>query len=88
MIEDFHKLGPYSLDKNDKEQLLLGELNQLTELHRIKCVEYANYLDAIGYIQSQAKSLDEIPFVPIRIFKELEMKSIPEIGRASCRERV
>lgn len=78
MIEDFHKLGPYSLDKNDKEQLLLGELNQLTELHRIKCVEYANYLDAIGYIQSQAKSLDEIPFVPIRIFKELEMKSIPD----------
>lgn len=78
MIEDFHKLGPYSLDKNDKEQLLLGELNQLTELHRIKCVEYDNYLNAIGYIQSQAKSLDEIPFVPIRIFKELEMKSIPD----------
>lgn len=78
MIEDFHKLQPYSLEKNEKEQLLLEQLNQLTEMHRLRCVEYANYLDAIGYSQNQAKTLDEIPFVPIRIFKELEMKSIPD----------
>ena len=78
MIEDFHKLQPYSLEKNEKEQLLLGELNQLTEMHRSRCAEYANYLDAIGYTRNQAKTLDEIPFVPIRIFKELEMKSISD----------
>lgn len=78
MIEDFHKLHPYSLEKNKKEQLLLRELNQLTEMHRSRCVEYANYLDAIGYSQNQAKTLDEIPFVPIRVFKELELKSIPD----------
>ncbi|MFG6382912.1 MAG: acyl-protein synthetase [Lachnospiraceae bacterium] len=78
MIENFHKLPLYSLKKSEKEQLLLEELNQLTEMHRIKCVEYAHYLEAIGYTQSQAETLEEIPFVPIRIFKELEMKSIPE----------
>lgn len=78
MIEDFHKLQPYSLEKNEKEQLLLGELNQLTEMHRSRCVEYANYLDVIGYTKNQAKTLDEIPFVPIRVFKELEMKSITD----------
>lgn len=78
MIDDFHKIQPYSLAKADKEQLLLGELNQLTKMHRSECDAYANYLDAIGYEQELAKSLDEIPFVPIRIFKELEMKSIPD----------
>ncbi len=78
MIEDFHKLPPYSLGKNEKEKLLLGELNQLTEMHRMKCTEYANYLDAIGYSRRQADTLEGVPFVPIRIFKELEMKSIPE----------
>ena len=36
MIEDFHRLAPYSLEKKEKEQLLLGELNQLTEIHRTK----------------------------------------------------
>ena len=69
MIEDFHKLQPYSLEKNEKEQLLLAELNQLTEMHRLRCVEYANYLDAIGYTQNQSKTLNEMPFVPIRVFK-------------------
>ncbi len=78
MIGDFHKLPPYSLEKSEKEQLLLKELNQLTEMHRIKCIQYANYLNAIGYAQKQARTLHEIPFVPIRIFKELEMKSISD----------
>ena len=49
MIEDFHKLPPYSLEKDEKGQLLLGELNQLTERHRTQCAEYAAYLEAIGY---------------------------------------
>lgn len=78
MIENFHKLQPYILGKTEKEQLLLGELKELTEIHRARCVEYANYLDAIGYVSGRAQALDEIPFVPIRIFKELKMKSIPD----------
>ena len=78
MIEEFHKLPPYSLMKREKESLLLSELNQLTEMHRTRCMEYANYLEAIGYPKSPARTLDEIPFVPIRIFKEIEMKSIPD----------
>lgn len=77
MIEDFHKLHPYSLGKKEKERLLLDELNQLTERHRAKCAEYAGFLDAIGHVGGQAKTLSEVPFVPVRIFKELEMKSIP-----------
>jgi len=78
MIEDFHKLQPYSLPKEEKGKLLLHELNTLTEMHRKQCAEYANYLDAIGYHHNQAKSLCEVPFIPIRIFKELELKSIPD----------
>lgn len=77
MIEDFHKLPPYSLAKPEKERLLLKELNELTETHRKNCVEYARYLDAVGYT-GPAKSLEDVPFVPIRIFKELELKSIPD----------
>lgn len=78
MIEEFHKLSPYSLPKREKEHLLLKELNVLTEMHREKCVEYANFLTAIGYAQHEAKKLEELPFLPIRIFKELELKSIPD----------
>jgi len=78
MIEDFHKLPPYSLPKEEKEQLLLKELNTLTEFHREHCPQYANYLDAIGCPRGDAESLEELPFVPIQIFKYLELKSIPD----------
>lgn len=78
MIENFHKIQPYSLGKTEKEALLFGELQELTERHRARCAEYANYLDAIGYAPGQARTLEEIPFVPVRIFKELGMKSIPD----------
>lgn len=78
MLEDFHHLNPYSLNKKDKEKLLLNEVKELTEYHRENCKEYSSYLDAIGYTVNQAKSLQEIPFVPIRLFKELELKSIPD----------
>ncbi len=78
MIEDFHRLSPYSLKKIEKEHLLLRELKELTEMHRERCAGYGSYLDAVGYGPDQAKALYEIPFVPIRIFKELEMKSIPD----------
>ncbi len=78
MIEDFHKLPPYSLAKPEKRQLLLKELNELTEMHRERCAGYARFLDAIGYSQGQAQKLEDVPFVPIRIFKELDLKSIPD----------
>lgn len=78
MIEDFHKLAPYSLSKKEKEKLLLKELNQLTKMHQEKCMEYANFLDASGYTQKDANTLEELPFVPVRIFKELKLKSIPD----------
>lgn len=78
MLENFHNINPYSLGKEDKESLLLTEELDLTEFHREHCEYYANYLNAIGYTYRHAKTLEEIPFVPIRIFKELEMKSIPD----------
>lgn len=78
MLEDFHKLPPYSLPKVEKEKLLLKELNYLTKMHRENCPEYAGFLDAIGYPKKDAATLEELPFVPVQIFKELELKSIPD----------
>ena len=77
MIEDFHKLSPYSLVKEEKEKLLLKELNELTEYHRDRCNKYANYLSAINY-SGPVDRIQDVPFLPIRAFKELDLKSIPE----------
>lgn len=78
MLEEFEKYSPYSLEKREKTELLLKKLNSLTLMHREKSPEYAAYLDAIGYTEKYADSLEEIPFLPIRAFKECDLKSIPD----------
>lgn len=78
MIDEFHKLPLYALEKEKKEQQLLKEMNRLTALHRERCPEYSRYLDAIGYTREQADTLEEVPFVPVGVFKELALKSIPD----------
>lgn len=68
---------PYSLKKNEKQQYLLKGLNELVEWHRQHCTEYSNWLDAIGMeAQSPTKSLNELPYLTVPLFKQLELKSI------------
>ena len=78
MLEVFHKLAPYALPKAEKEKLLLSAMRELTEWHRHRCVSYQRYLDAIGYDPAGVKTLENVPFLPIRAFKELQMKSISD----------
>lgn len=78
MIEDFYGHEPYDLDKHNKDELLRKELLALTEYHKNNCREYARYLKAIGYNNEEVKSASDIPFFPVRLFKYLELKSIPD----------
>ena len=78
MIEDLHNIEPYSLEKKEKGELLLKELLELTELHRKNCEEYRNILSAFQFDFANVKSLEDIPFLPVRIFKEMSLKSIPD----------
>ncbi len=71
-------IPPYSLTADEKEKLLTERLLELTRLHQEKCQEYRRILDAIGYDEGDIKSYLELPFLPVRLFKELELKSIGE----------
>lgn len=76
MIEDFYQYEPYELNKKEKKQLLTKELKELTEFHRKHCVEYDNFLDAINYNAECVNSVEDIPFFPVRLFKDYELLSI------------
>lgn len=75
-LDDFHAIGPYSLDALAKREVLSAELLELTGFHREHCPEYRNILDALGYDPSRVGSLTDLPFLPVRIFKELDLLSI------------
>ena len=78
MIEDFLQYEPYELDKEKKQGLLKRELIQLTAFHEAKCQPYSNFLAAVGYSSDMVKDIADIPFFPVRAFKELDLLSIPK----------
>lgn len=76
MIEDFYQLEPYELEKEKKQKLLTNELIRLTEFHKDNCPEYANFLNALGYRKDTIKTIEDIPFYPVRMFKEYDLLSV------------
>ena len=77
MIDDFYNVEPYELNKEEKAELLTKELLELTRLHKSRCPEYARFLKAVGYEESKVKNPSDIPFFPVRLFKDVDLLSIP-----------
>lgn len=66
---------PYGLDKRAKQALLLDTLNTLTQWHQQQCEPYRNILAGI-FKRNGAQTLEELPFVPVRLFKTLDLASV------------
>ena len=74
-IEDVLKIEPYSLDKVAKRQFLNERLRHLTRHHYEHCIPYRKMMDAIGLDMSRLPEYEDLPFLPVRLFKELELCS-------------
>lgn len=77
-FEELLNIPPYSLSKEEKEGLLTERLFDLTRRHRKKCPEYARMLDSIGFEIEKAKSYHDLPYLPVRLFKEMDLKSVSD----------
>jgi hypothetical protein len=66
----------FTLSQAEKEKVLLEELSGLVKHHRERCGPYARILAAAGY--AGADSVADLPWLPVRLFKNLELKSIPD----------
>ncbi len=77
-FEEILANAPYSLAKEEKEALLTERLVELTELHKKNCPEYGKILDSIAYDKEKVSSYKDLPFLPVRLFKELSLKSVPQ----------
>lgn len=76
MIEEFHQWDPYALEAEEKSRMLSRELMELTRFHRDRCPEYANFLEMLGYDESKVRTPADIPFFPVRLFKEFDLLSV------------
>lgn len=74
-INDILNIEPYSLDKEQKRSLLNDRLRELTRYHYQHCEPYKRMMDAVGLDIEHLPEYDQLPFLPVRLFKEFELRS-------------
>ena len=76
--QDYLKLEPYAFTHEEKNLQFKKFMNELTRYHYKNCSEYARMLDAQNFSAAKDYELEELPFLPVGLFKEYELKSVPQ----------
>jgi len=77
-ISEILNIAPYSLNKDEKEQMLSPFLMQMSRHHYTHCVPYQKMMDSVGFdVQKDYQSTD-LPFLPVRLFKMFDLLSVPK----------
>lgn len=66
---------PFSMVQAEKESVMLGALNDLTAHHHAKSEGYARIVDRGFGGLTAASTLADVPFLPVGLFKHLELSS-------------
>ena len=69
-------MSPFSLSKDEKTNVYLNALRELTIWHYENCPEYRKILDFTQFHVSKVTDISEFPFIPVRLFKEYDLLSI------------
>lgn len=72
------EIPPYSLDKSAKTAALTEELKRLTKHHIDACPAYARMMRAVGLDLDKVKTYEDLPFLPVSLFKDLTLKSVSD----------
>lgn len=73
-------LQPFGLSQADKRARLLPMMRTLTDHHATRCSPYRNVLDRVfgGADQLRIERLEDVPFLPVTLFKTHTLSSVPE----------
>lgn len=73
-------LGPaqYSLPQDEKQVALTKRLRELTLLHFRRSDAYRRILSGLKCHPAEVNSLDDVPMLPVGLFKSHALRSIPE----------
>lgn len=74
--DEILNIPPYSMGREEKEKFLTGILAELTRHHYERCTEYRKIMSTFGFDLENIASYYDIPFLPVRLFKEYELRSI------------
>lgn len=77
---DLLEVPPFSLSQTEKRAVLLPRLESLTRHHYEACEPYRHVVDRVfgGLEAIDFSRLEGLPFIPVSMFKNHEMKSVPD----------
>ena len=75
-LENFDNLKPFSLTKKEKKDFFQDRIKKLTLFHLKNSKDYNKFLKKFKFNPRHLSSIDQIPFLPVRIFKEMDLMSI------------
>ncbi len=78
-VEELFSLPQYSINNSTKRGFLLSGLNELSKFHFERSVPYRHLISNLGINLSKGfSSIEEISFLPVRLFKTQKIQSIPD----------
>lgn len=76
LYDEILKMDPFSVNKNEKEKLLTNYCRGLSQRHMNNCEPYNRMMKAIDFNLNDITTYKDIPFLPVSLFKELELLSV------------
>lgn len=70
-------LPPFHWNQSQKSALFLEDMKDLCRHHYKHCKEYRKIVGTLNVDIEKIESLEEIPFIPVRLFKIFDLLSIP-----------
>jgi phenylacetate-coenzyme A ligase PaaK-like adenylate-forming protein len=75
-VDQVIDLAPYSLEREEKDALLVERLAGLVDHHRKHCPPYARMLNVLWPSERPVR-LAEVPWLPVGLFKTHQLRSVP-----------
>lgn len=69
--------APYGVEAARKHDLMLEAMRQLTQWHAQHCESYHKVLQTLQVKPGHFRRIQDVPYMPVRLFKEFELLSIP-----------
>lgn len=73
IIDDLLNKKPFELEESEKKRLFLESMKQSIKHHYRNCKYFQEFLDFQEFNINSKYMIEELPFLPVSIFKELEL---------------
>jgi len=76
-LDTFLAAPAFALPQREKEERLAQALNELTAFHHHACPAYGRMIDLAFPDYAQARTLADLPYLPVSLFKYRSLHSVP-----------